>query len=149
MSSNEIYLVRHGEDIGSELTEQGREQSLLAANQLETLLTDTSSATLLTSDRSRAGQTARIIGRKLGLDLIVSRRLGEAGNSPYLVQEKLSTFFDTCLQEAGVTYDPLNPLIVVTHAPMLAAAAGLSAHKIRNGQVIKYDGSTWDPIDIE
>lgn len=144
MSSSEIYLVRHGDYHGQGLSPLGKEQAAMAADTLQRLLKGRGDVTLISSDRQRAVETADIIANKLNLDTVTSRRIGDAGNEPLVMRGEFNDFLGRCLDEAGVNHDPVNPLVVVTHAPMVAAAMGVSWRQIANGQVELYDGSTWD-----
>ena len=80
-----LHLVRHGQSTWNlqhrvqgqqsepELTDLGREQSVAAAAKL----IGTSAVALLTSDLTRAVQTAEIIGRAIGLVPVVTHLLRE------------------------------------------------------------------------
>jgi len=80
-----LHLVRHGQSTWNlqhrvqgqqpepELTDLGREQSVAAAAKL----VGTSAVALLTSDLTRAVQTAEIIGRAIGLVPVVTHLLRE------------------------------------------------------------------------
>lgn len=144
MTSNEIYLVRHGDYYGQSLSPLGREQASAAANTLKGLLKDRNGVRLISSDRQRAVETADIIASKLNLNVLTSRTIGDAGNEPLVMRGEFTDFLGRCLKEAGVNQDPVNPLVVVTYAPMVAAATGVSWRQIANGQVELYDGYTWD-----
>lgn len=144
MTRREIYLVRHGDYYGQGLSPLGREQAEVAAGTLKGLLNGSGDVTLISSDRQRAVETADIIASKLDLEVVTSRTIGDAGNEPLVMRGEFTDFLGRCLENAGVNHDPVNPLVVVTHAPMVAAAMGVSWRQVANGQVELYDGYTWD-----
>lgn len=138
------FLVRHGKDKQGTLTEQGVQQSEGAREELLSYGLG-GAALLLSSDLSRAVQTAGIIGEGLGVSVHASRRIAVGGNNAEVVKD-LDEFLDTTLEQMGLERADDQPLVVVTHAPMMAIAKGLSIndiYSVNNGEVVQYASGTW------
>ncbi len=139
------FLVRHGKAGEENLIPEGIEQSESARDVLIELGLG-SSAILLCSDLPRAVQTATIIGEGLKLPVHPSKRLNIAGNEPEVVND-LDDFLNTTLEYLGLSRADDQPLIVVSHAPLLALAKGLTVYdtnKVKNGEVVRYLPGSWD-----
>ncbi len=136
-----IFLIRHGdyENQPERLTSLGRRQAENAAKFLVAQRVG-HDATLLTSDARRALETARIIARNISpaLDFIPSQRIAIVSNAPFI--ESLDEVLDAALEDAHVTDEP-GDLLVVTHSPLLKIAA--KGAVVDNGEVIEYELGSW------
>lgn len=141
------YLVRHGAYTYGGLNERGL--MIDAPDARDELLARGlgANAVILSSSSPRASQTAIIIGRGLGADVVLSNTINEAGNS-WAVSD-LDAVVGQALKEEGVEIDPANQdLIIVTHAPMIAIACGKEPADIEFGEVYKYARGSWKNPDF-
>jgi broad specificity phosphatase PhoE len=102
-------------------------------------------ALLLSSNYPRALQTAEVIAKGIGSEVIPSKRLAEGGNYPKGI-ESLDDFLLKALEEAGVEQAG-RALVVVTHAPMLTIALQRyeddAIDSIGYGMVVDYVPGSW------
>jgi phosphohistidine phosphatase SixA len=143
-----FFLVRHGrydrETMG--LTDEGRD--IDAPRALSILLAKGlgQGAVVLSSSAPRALQTAEIIAAGLSSEVISSRLIEYGGNDVWGVKD-LDVLVSRALSEAEAKPLDDNGLVVVTHAPMVAAAMG--RHHFRDvdnigyGKVVEYQVGTW------
>lgn len=159
-----VYLVRHGQSewnvlrltqgqtMHPPLTATGREQAAAAAEVLAGELTGR--ARLLTSDLTRAVETARIIGDRLGVEPVPDARLreqhlgaleGRAYEDSW-AQAELHDWSDPELPMAGgesvaavrrrlaavlTELDPTEPTVLVSHGDAIRSAlAHLEGHSM-------------------
>lgn len=144
MAEGRYHLVRHGayERRPERLSEIGKEQVAEARD----LLVDKGlggRALILSSDLPRAIETAEIIAAGLEAPVIPSRRIGEGGNHPRGIKS-LDDFIDKALGEAGETLPNDTDLVLVTHAPMLAAIMNVDVKFVAMGEVIEYTVGSWE-----
>lgn len=141
------YLVRHGNyEISSHnLTAEGRTQSEKGRDDLLSRGIG-GKALLLSSDAKRTIQTAEIIAEGLGVDIHPSTRINRAGNSVGVVSD-LDEFLATTLERMGLDLDEDRPLVVVTHAPMIAISEGINVRDCNSlvsyGGVYEYAPGSW------
>jgi hypothetical protein len=155
--ANEIYLVQHGDydwkkDV---LINRGREQIDVTRKELlarglgrQSLAARgvSEGAILLTAKSGRAIESAEIIGDAYnGLDStpLVSEYVSLASNTVPAVRS-LAEFIDGALDETGVTREADQPLVIITHSPLMAIAKGIRAANVRAGSVLEFDTATWN-----
>lgn len=139
------YLVRHGKHNQGKLTSEGVREAEAARDELIRLGLGTS-AILLSSNKTRALQTAEVIGAGLDTPVHSSLRINVAGNTAEVV-ENLDDFLTETLRQLHITRANEQPLVVVTHAPLIAIAKGLTlddTDKISNGEVVGYTSGEWN-----
>ncbi|HEY4964300.1 MAG TPA: phosphoglycerate mutase family protein [Candidatus Saccharimonadales bacterium] len=147
--SKPFYLLRHGRYDSSTMglsTEGISQDAPFARDSLiaKGLGRDT---LLLSSDQLRCLQTAEIIADGLGGPTVVpSRRIAEGGNTAKGVKS-LDEFIAKALVEADVELGDDQPLVVVTHGPMVAIAEGRyydgAADATGYGVVMEYRQGSW------
>lgn len=143
-----IFLVRYGRYDTSTmgLTTEGRDDD--APKALEELLAKGigSHAIVLSSSATHALHTAEIIAGAFHVDVISSDLINIGGNKIAGVRN-LDEFVCRALARAQVNIHDNSELVVVTHAPMVAAAMGMhdvdAADHIGYGQVVEYITGTW------
>ncbi len=140
------YFIRHGQEAGNRLTGLGKEQSKQVVNKLLSSGIG-NTAIVLSSDETRALETAEIIAGGLGAAVHESRRLAIAGQLPAAVKD-LDVFLKDTLEQSGLkALGHEQKLVVVAHAPLLAVIKGLQlndASNIENGEIIEYVPGSWD-----
>lgn len=144
MAENPIYLVRHGRYEKGNLTEAGRSEDAPKARDALVAKGIGGKALVLSSSESRAVQTAEIIAEGLGAVVVPSKRIAEGGNHTHGVKD-LDEFVAKALAEAGLHKNG-ESLVVVSHAPMLAVAKGLSVDdyfQVDYGEIVEYAPGTW------
>lgn len=128
------------------LTTEGRDDD--APRALEELLAKGigSHAIVLSSSVTHALHTAEIIAGAFHADVISSDLIKEGGKKPNRVRN-FDEFVRRALRLANVKIHNDSELVVVTHAPMVAAALGMhdidAANHIGYGQVVEYKTGTW------
>jgi phosphohistidine phosphatase SixA len=144
------YFVRHGKT-GSECGDQGpmlnREGKAQAEEARDYLIRRGlgHSTIVLSSDLSRATETATIIADGLGTTVLSSRRINIAGNEPTVIRDMDDFLVDT-LDSLGENIDN-RKLVVVTHAPLLAVLVGRPEYDtdmIGYGEVFTYTPGNWN-----
>ena len=142
------YLVRHGSYRfdSNKLDTKGIEASNEARDYLlQRGLGDR--ALVLCSNALRAIETAEIIASGLQVPITSSKRVRIGGNDYIKGIKNLDDWLDLSLAEAGVTIDPDQTLVVVTHAPMIAVAKGqydLDHSTVAGyGEVFPYMQGSW------
>lgn len=143
------YFVPVGEQNtrSGELSAEGVERAVVASRILGKVLVDDPPLILSSTGRT-AQRTAKIIAAGLHGNVGYDQRLYTGGISPRWIND-LDEFLDVSvqrLQEQGLPYGPSQPLVVVTHAPLVAAIRRLPAqHNARLGisEVIPYTEHTW------
>jgi phosphohistidine phosphatase SixA len=139
------YLVRHGKSGRDGLTPEGIREAERARDTLRGLGLG-ATALLLSSDTKRALQTAEIIGAGLSTPVNPSKRINIGGNEAEVVRD-LDEFLQVTLGQLGLSRADGQPLVVITHAPLIAVAKGLTlddANTIENGEVVSYTPGTWN-----
>ena len=143
-----FFLVRHGRyDYSTkELTKAGREIDAPAALNDLLLKGLGQGALILSSSARRALQTAEVIAEGLSSEVISSEMI-EAGGSDVWGVRDLDEYIGRALSQGNAELQEDGELVVVTHAPMVAAAMGMhgsdAADLIRYGQVVEYQTGTW------
>lgn len=139
-----IFFVRHGRYRLEELTEEGRNQSVEAR---ETLLGNGvgRSALLLSSNAPRAVQTADILHEAIGERVIQSELIALAGFAPDAIED-LDSLLTEALESEGQSLEDHYGLVVVTHAPLVAAVKGprVREEHIKYGEVVPYTIGSWE-----
>jgi phosphohistidine phosphatase SixA len=143
----DIFLVRHGDydDDTLHLNDVGRKQAHNAAEVL-TKRWHISGTPVFTSWLHRAIETADIIAQGLsgdGAKAIQSEALALAGNHPEVVKE-LGTLVCGVVNKVAPELEAESPIVVVTHAPLIAVAMDISTGDVRYGGVYRYDPSVFN-----
>ena len=117
-----IFVVRHGEYSGKNLTDKGRKT---AENSAKDLLCKGlgSRAIVLASMAERAMETAGIISTVLeGRAPLRSERLFLIGNNPDLIKGSLRVELDSCLNEHSLSLEDATErgLVVVAQMPLVS-----------------------------
>lgn len=147
------YLVRHGkynrQSSQRDLTPEGISESEGARDVLIGRGIG-SSALLLCSNTKRTLQTAEIIADGLGVEVHPSTRINCGGNNADAVKD-LDEFLAITLDRNGLVLEDDQPLVVVTHAPLIAVAQFGSTFNsdkdIMHGGVYEYTPGTWRNTD--
>jgi|GEM_PF-1720972 len=149
MLAVETFLVRHGsyDRPAGELNEQGMQDAAQAAEDLQAAGLG-AFALILSSDAPRTMGTAHIIADCLSLGPVVpSKRMNVGGNAGPTAIDDLDRWILTALDEAGVTLEGREGLVVVTHEPLIAAAQRSmdsdSRGDIGYGEVLRYTPGVW------
>lgn len=144
----EAYFVRHGSyNLSGDLNTVGLEQAGAAKDYL---LQEGigRSALLLSSDIPRALQTAEVLHEAIGEQIITSDKLGMGSFSLNIVD--LADVLAEVAGTADFNIDDADGLVVVTHAPLVAAVKGpkISEDDIAYGEIVKYriDSLPFSPV---
>lgn len=149
MSKESFFLVRHGRSMRGrsmedELTPEGIQQARKAGGELLAKGLG-ASALILSSTAPRAIQTANIIGEELHTSVLQSTRIRLGGLEPQAIKD-LDKWVNKALAEAKVPTDSDRPLVLVTHAPLIAIAKGLhpsEADEVDHGEIFEYHVGSW------
>lgn len=144
-----IYLVRHGSyDYHTQhLNHHGKTIDAPHAAEVLRERGVGSDAIIMSSVLDRALETAGIIGEGLGIQNVYrSVRIAKGGNNVRTIRN-LDEFLGKALVECGLDVQSEQPLVVVTHAPMVAAAKGHfdsgASERIGFGEVYPYEPHSW------
>lgn len=153
---NSTYLMRHGRYDGATgdlIVPAGYHDADNGARELQQAGLG-SAALILSSTVKRARQTAQRVGGALECTVLYSDELARWGNSP----EGLTDFEEMIEAELAAQSPPVRPgdiaggLVVVTHAPMVAAAQGYGRDRMDEfapfGHVVRYTGQWVDPATL-
>lgn len=134
------YFVRHGryDPLTKALTAEGEDDARRACTDLESRGLGRE-ALILSSSNLRAIESAKIIGRVLYTPPFSSTLLAEGGECPEIIVD-LDLFLNEALAETGQELSPNQPLIVVTHAPLIEM---ISRNMPGYGEVVEYISGTW------
>lgn len=139
------FLVRHGQynhETGR-LTAEGETDAARASIELATVSRGIGrEALILTSSYKRAMESTQIIGRELFSKPVASVRLALGGENPRGIKD-LDDFLIKALTESGQELDPDQPLVVITHGPLMAMARG-GGRLPGYGQVVEYVPGSWE-----
>ena len=143
---SEIYFVRHGSvnQLTKELNSEGGLEAIHAGQKLLAMgLGET--ATVLASSTKRTIQTAEAIAQVLGARLAPpSSWLYEAGNMPQMLIRDVEHFLLAANKAENLGLRSESPLVVVTHAPMIALINGdVGTGAIENGEIYPYKPGSW------
>ena len=147
MLDSPLFLVRHGRYSSGELSIEGR--TIDAPKARDELIEKNlgAGAILLSSSAARAFQTAEIIGEGINSTPIPSDRIALSADFVNGIKS-LDDFIEKSLAKLDVKRDVNQPLVVVTHAPILVVAKGWfssgAANDIGYGEVMEYNPGTWD-----
>ena len=131
-----VFLVRHGEYLGNELTEIGIQQAQSARDDL--LGSEIgSSSLLLSSPSARALKTAQIIGEGIGTTVISIDLLSDKSDEWVEHLSELEIFTKNLITNVRKSMGKVepSPVIIVGHEPFIASLARKSS--INNGEVIE------------
>jgi broad specificity phosphatase PhoE len=134
------FFVRHGrcDPFTKILTYEGRADMVIASNHLASRGLGRE-ALILSSSYPRAIESAEIIGRELYSTPFSSSLIADGGEHPRSIKD-LDIFLSEALGETGQELRPDQPLIVVTHAPLMAMISrGMPGY----GEVVEYIPGTW------
>lgn len=140
--TEKIFLVRHGRYNRDGLTPEGREDARHARDELLTKGLG-GRAIVLSSSADRAMRTAEIIAEGLGALTAESFRMDIGGNRPEAIQN-LDDWISRALKEAEASVGDEQQLVVVTHAPLIDVAKGLTIDGVGHGEVYEYLTGSWN-----
>lgn len=145
--AGQIFVVRHGRyDRGTtRLTEQGRTEDAPRARDDLVRRGLGMGAVVLSSSELRAVETAEVIAEGFGTEVIQSKKIAMGGVHPSMISD-LDEMLATVMHEAGVEVDTDGKLVVVAHAPLVAAVARTDEMQVDFGQVAEYVPGTWNDI---
>jgi broad specificity phosphatase PhoE len=134
------YFVRHGRynAFTEAITTEGEDDAKRASIDLASRGLGRE-ALILSSSNQRAMESAQIIGRELYSAPFSSALIAQGGERPGGILD-LDLFLDKALAETGQELAPNQPLIVVTHAPLITRISrGMPGY----GEVVEYIPGTW------
>src|SRR5688572_28093185 len=122
MEAYRYFLVRHAEAENDMLTSDGERQAFHACEELARQ--GVAEPMIMTSDRGRAVATAEVISRQFDYPFVIRHEsIADAGLIPEKVR-RLEDVVAACLDFAQVEVADGTDFVIVTHAPLVARAAG-------------------------
>lgn len=140
------YFVRHGDYSWQELNDAGHEQAMAARDTLVQAGVGRS-ALLLSSDITRAVQTAEILHESIGERVIVSHQIALASFMPEKIDD-LEGMLAEIVKSEGYKIKEPRDVVVVAHSPLVAAVKGpnVSEDDIGFGEIVKYTKGSWQYV---